>query len=91
MELEDLGTAERTTLKTIVGKELKYSLMKSYKRIGGRYSYSVTLEETSCGQRSFIFASDVSRIRKRAYEIFRLISEGSVTACTFFEVLEDLL
>jgi len=89
--MQQLGNRIRTQTMSVEGILLEYSLFRSEKRRTGGYAYSLSLKETNRGEVSSVWAFDFTRTRGRADEIFSLFSEGGVTACTFFEVLEDLL
>ncbi len=86
----DLRAVKRR-VSSVEGLRLEYTLFRSEKKIGGRYSYSLALEEDHLGEHSSAAVSDISRSKRRAEEVYRLVSGGNVTVCTLFEVMEDLL
>ena len=53
--------------------------------------YSVTVETRSVLGEDCVTAWDISRNRETAARIFQALTEGTVTSCTLYEVLEDLL
>ncbi len=91
MENNALGTTIKTDISAIGEMRLEYRLTRSDKRIDGRYSYSIILEEETNGETEALCAADVSCTKHRAVELFDLISRGQVTACTFFEILAEIL
>lgn len=91
MKTDTLGTTIKTDSSTIGEMRLEYRLCRSRKRICGRYSYSIYLNEENDGETGTVYAADVSRTRQRAVELFNLISKGQVTSCTFYEVLSEIL
>ncbi|MBR4880491.1 MAG: hypothetical protein IKU19_01070 [Clostridia bacterium] len=54
------------------------------------YSLLVVKTEGTEGNES-VFVYDISRTRERALEISRLLCENTVTPCTVYEVLDDIL
>ena len=91
MKPDDLGKTVRMGIHKIYGIDLEYYLVRSVRRISGRFSYSVVLDQSADGERETVYCADVTRSKRRADEIFSLISDGEVTACTFFDVLEDMI
>lgn len=91
MNTDTLGETIEICNSAIGNIQLEYRLYKSDKRISGRYSYSLSLTEKDGGANETVYAADVSRIKRRASDLFTLISEGQVTVCTFFEILDNLL
>ena len=91
MKFDKLGKTIRSRHENIDGISLEYSLIRSEKRICGRYSFSIVLDQSENGEHDVVFAGDISRRKRKANEIFSYISCGLVTVCTFHEVLEDLL
>ena len=91
METYRLGKVIRHSVSSVSGIRLEYSLFRSARRIGGRYSYSIALHQTVCGESEDVYAGDVARTAAGGRKIFRLLTEGEVTACTFFEILEEIL
>ena len=74
----------------IPGYRLVYVLYRTkLKRGGSAYSVSVTI---SSGEETVgTTASDLTRSREKAEEIFRALADGSVTPCALTDVLEELL
>ena len=58
-----------------------------YNRI---YSLSIT-EYAGMLDYESVFVFDVTRIRERALEIARLMCENTVTPCTVYDILDDIL
>ena len=59
METYRLGKVIRHTVSSVSGIRLEYSLFRSARRIGGRYSYSIALHQTVCGESEDVYAGDV--------------------------------
>lgn len=91
METRRLGTLIKTAAADENGVRLEYRLYRSDRRINGRYSYSLEMIETSPEESDAVYAADVSRRRGRADEMFSAVSRARPYACTFLEVIEDLL
>ena len=91
MKSNKLGKIIKKSVSSGHGISFEYSLYRSAKKVCGRYSYSIALRQTDENGTEDIFAGDISRTKRSANKIFNLLSEGQVTACAFFEVLEEIL
>ena len=70
---------------------LEYRLLKSKHSQRMESIYSIYVSATQNDVIEYKLAFDVCRNITRGIEIFNLISRNSVTPCTLFDVLEDLL
>ena len=86
-----LGNVIKQRVITENGIVIEYTLHRSARKICGRYSYSVALHQTAGGEIERVYAADISRTKRGSERIFRLLTEGFVTACTFFEILDEIL
>ena len=91
MDTQNLGKVIRNSVSFCGGIKLEYRLYRSSMKLCGRFSYSLALLQTDSDGCERIFAGDVSRTKRDAYRLFTLMSEGQVAACTFFEILEEIL
>ena len=91
MENKALGEEIKSRVVSLCGIRLEYTLYRSFRRVGRRYSFSVALHQTDADGIGEAYAADVSRDRRRAEEIFAVLTRGKVTVCTFFEILDEIL
>ena len=91
----------------VMDLRLDYRLFESVHTLNRRHVYSIAVSvspvdpdpganpdpehSTGVQEAEEAFVYDVTRLRKRALSLFRVISEGLVTPCTLTDVLEDLL
>ena len=75
----------------IYGMHLDYTLHETRIDNECRNSYSISIRKETASASERVCARDVSSIRSRAVDLFEQIVSGTVTPCTLFEVLEDLL
>lgn len=69
------------------GLKLQYSLYEAHLASEDRLSYSIVVssdDDSAC-------ADDITSLRETAVHIFEAVSNGEVTPCTLFDVLEDIL
>lgn len=91
MKHDKLGKKIRTRTVTFPGMNIEYSLFRSCQKVNGHFSYSIVIDQSCRGEHEEAYGADVTREKRRADEMFSLISDGKVTVCTFFDVLEDIL
>ena len=77
--------------KTIKGLHLKYSLLKTENIISRHSIYSVRIDATQNGVSEYKLAFDISRNLIIATNIFNILVRNTVTPCTLFDILEDIL
>ena len=70
---------------------LEYRLYETGFLIDRRHAYSIAVTAVSSDDCDQLCVCDVTRIKRRALSLFRLIADGLVTPCTLTDVLEDLL
>ena len=70
---------------------LEYRLYESRQTADRRRCYAISAAVLSHGDREEVCVCDVTRTKRRALSLFRLICDGLVTPCTLTDVLEDLL
>ena len=93
-----MKTLEKGNLRIVREKELlidnlklTYTLYSNSIRSGDENVYSIEVNCISNIGNDSAFIFDITRTKTRADEIFRIISENSVTPCTLTEVLEEIL
>lgn len=69
---------------------LEYRLLSS-KAASGRDIYSVEIVSELNGTVDYKFAFDITSSFDRSKEIFTLLFKNTVTPCTLFDVLENIL
>lgn len=70
---------------------LEYDLLKSVFKVRGRYLYSISVSISDGVVSETKLAHDITRLRRRALEIFDIFTRNTVTPCTLFEILSDIL
>ena len=73
------------------GVHITYTLFESVGQIDGMHIYSIRLETRSKYGAEDASAYDVSRNRGNAMQLLEALADGSVTSCTLYDVLEELL
>jgi len=76
---------------SIYGMRLDYILHETRIQEENRKSYSISVHKKTPASFEEVCAHDISSIRSRAVELFEMIVIGTVTPCTLFEILEDML
>ncbi len=71
------------------GVDFEYYLYKN--KEGERLSYSIRAATVIDGCRDEARFDDVTSLESVALELFRIISENSVSSCTLGDVLEDII
>lgn len=77
--------------KTAEGLYLEYSLLRTSNMISGDNIYSVRIDMTQGKVTEYKIAFDISRRLYKAKSIFNILVRNTVTPCTLFDVLEDIL
>ncbi len=72
------------------GVEFEYCLYEN-NEVDDRPSYSISVVTVVDGIRDEAYFNDVTSVESIASELFRIISESSVSSCTLGDVLEDLI
>ncbi len=83
-------TVERRSVE-IDDINLEYSLLEIRNMLSGEHIYSLKVSVTQEDSTEFKLAFDISRDLSRAKELFEILHRNTVTPCTLYDVLEDIL
>ena len=70
---------------------LHYTLYHKILADEGRSSYSVSVSVTCGGENESAYAIDITSLHDCAVAIFDAVCTGTVTPCTLYDILEDML
>ena len=73
------------------GVSVTYTLFESDFQIDSRFIYSIRLVTRSEQGTDTVSARDICRERSEAIRLLDLLADGMVTACTLFDILDDIL
>jgi len=87
----ELGTVLTVRENNMSGVYVTYTLFESVFQIDNQHIYSIRLETRSEHGTETVSACDICRNRTEAVRLFDLLTDGMVTSCTLYDILEDLL
>lgn len=77
--------------RSMSGVYVTYTLFESAFQIDNQHIYSIRLETRSNHGTDTASACDICRDPSEAVRLLDLLADGTVTSCTLYEILEDIL
>lgn len=89
--VHEFGKAVAVRERRVNDLHVTYTLFESCVSEDGGRIYSVVLDTEANGKTETVRAYDIRRNRSEAEELLRLLSDGIVTSCVLFEILDEIL